>query len=136
MGYGGRRALNSSRRDIEHPGQDKRYGKANQQQRDHSANRRVWNIENGQDLSKSLGQRPTPNHVRDCYPINFPSLQLLEETGHKGNWVSNGTIQALIRQNNRLPRSLDPARKDSLKMRALFFPGDDADLDIPEAAFF
>src|SRR5207249_10848408 len=70
------------------------------------------------------------NTVCEGYAINYPPLQILEETGHKGGWVRNGTIQAVIRQNNRLPRSLDPARKDSLKMRTLLFAGNHTNVNV------
>ena len=70
------------RSDVEHPSENKRDRKTDQQQRDHNPDDRVRNVENRKDLSKSLRERPTHNDVRDRDSINFSPLQFFEEAAH------------------------------------------------------
>ena len=69
-------ALNSLRRDFEHPGQNKRDRQTDNDEQDKQANDPVRNIENRKNLRDSLRQRPARDDVGDRDLVNIAPLKL------------------------------------------------------------
>src|SRR5262249_47921379 len=78
--------LDSLRRHVEYPGENKRHRKTDQQQYDDRAKNRVRNVKTRKDLSEPLRERPARHDVGDRNPVNFSPLQFLQEAVHK-TWL-------------------------------------------------
>ena len=72
-------ALNSLRRQLEHPGQNERDRQTENDEHDNQADRPVRNIEHGKHLRDSLRERPARDDVGDRNLVNIAPLQLGEE---------------------------------------------------------
>ena len=73
-GVGRFRALNSLRRDFEHPAQNKRDRQTDNDEQDNQANDPVRNIENWKNLRDSLRERPARDDVGDGDLVNIAPL--------------------------------------------------------------
>src|SRR5437588_7207318 len=72
-------AFNSLRRDLEHPGQNKRDRQTENDEQNNQSNDPVWNVEDWKNLRDSLRERPAGHNVSDRDLVNIAPLQLGEK---------------------------------------------------------
>src|SRR4029077_9974830 len=72
-------ALDSFRRELEGPGDDKRDWESCRDQYDHQPHDPIWNLKEWKNLGGNLNQEPSDNRIGDSYFVNIPPLQLGEE---------------------------------------------------------